>query len=140
MLLELKNKGNIWKDFVEDLQLLQIQPNEGIGIRLVAKKPGLSTSLEPVDMEFCYKTSFDVPQPGAYEQLLIDIIVGDQTLFLGQVEESWKIIDPIEEVWASGKPKLHPYKIGSWGPKAADDLLASDSHQWLTPLLTICKI
>ena len=120
--------------------LLQIQPNEGIGIRLVAKKPGLSTSLEPVDMEFCYKTSFDVHQPDAYERLLIDIIVGDQTLFLGQVEESWKIIDPIEEVWASGKPELENYKIGSWGPKAADDLIARDNRQWLTPLLTICKI
>ncbi|OGE09890.1 glucose-6-phosphate dehydrogenase [Candidatus Curtissbacteria bacterium RIFCSPLOWO2_01_FULL_42_26] len=140
-----KEKGhkvfeNFWEKPMPNHVLLQIQPNEGIGIRLVAKKPGLSTSLEPVDMEFCYKTSFDVAQPDAYERLLIDIIVGDQTLFLGQVEESWKIIDPIEEVWTTGKPKLHPYKIGSWGPKAAEDLLKRDGRQWLTPLLTICKI
>ena len=131
---------NFWEKPMPNHILLQIQPNEGIGIRLVAKKPGLSTSLEPVDMEFCYKTSFDVAQPDAYERLLIDIIVGDQTLFLGQVEESWKIIDPIEQAWQTGKPKLHPYKIGSWGPKAADDLIEADGRKWLTPLLTICKI
>lgn len=145
IIFQFKEKGhkffeNFWEKPMPNHILLQIQPNEGIGIRLVAKKPGLSTSLEPVDMEFCYRTSFDVAQPDAYERLLIDIIVGDQTLFLGQVEESWKIIDPIEEVWASSKPKLGTYKIGSWGPKEADDLLARDGHQWLTPLLTICKI
>ena len=145
IIFQFKEKGheifeNFWDKPMPNHMLLQIQPNEGIGIRLVAKKPGLSTSLEPVDMEFCYKTSFDVPQPDAYERLLIDIIVGDQTLFLGQVEESWKIIDPIEEVWASDKPKLETYKIGSWGPKAADDLIEADGRKWLTPLLTICKI
>jgi glucose-6-phosphate 1-dehydrogenase len=91
-------------------------------------------------MEFCYKTSFDVPQPDAYERLLLDIILGDQTLFLGQVAESWKIIDPIEEIWASGKPKLASYEPGSWGPKEADDLIKKDGRQWLAPILTICKI
>ena len=145
IIFEFKEKGhkifeNFWEKPMPNHVLLQIQPNEGIGIRLVAKKPGLSTSLEAVDMEFCYKTSFDVHQPDAYERLLIDIIVGDQTLFLGQVEESWKVIDPIEEVWQAGKPKLHTYKIGSWGPKAADNLIEADGRKWLTPLLTICKI
>ena len=145
IIFQFKEKGheifeNFWDKPMPNHITLQIQPNEGIGIRLVAKTPGITTSLEPVDMEFCYKTSFDVPQPDAYERLLIDIIVGDQTLFLGQVEESWKIIDPIEEVWAGGKPKLETYKVGSWGPKAADDLIEVDGRKWLTPLLTICKI
>lgn len=119
---------------------IQIQPNEGIGIRIIAKKPGLTTELEPVDMEFCYKRSFDTPQPDAYERLLMDIIAGDQTLFLGQVGESWKIIDPIRQVWDEGKPKLATYKPGSWGPKEADDLIKKDGRVWLAPLLTICKI
>lgn len=145
IIFSFKEKGhkifeNFWDKPMPNHVILQIQPQEGIGIRLVAKKPGLSTSLEPVDMEFCYKTSFDVHQPDAYERLLIDIIVGDQTLFLGQVEESWKFIDPIEKVWQKGKPKLQNYKPGSWGPKAADDLIERDGHHWLTPLLTICKI
>lgn len=145
IIFQFKEKGheifeNFWDKPMPNHILLQIQPNEGIGIRLVAKTPGITTSLEPIDMEFCYKTSFNVPQPDAYERLLIDIVVGDQTLFLGQVEESWKIIDPIEEVWQSGKPKLETYKTGSWGPKAADDLVQRDGRSWLTPLLTICKI
>ena len=145
IIFQFKEKGhkifeNFWDKPMPNHITLQIQPNEGIGIRLVAKKPGLSTSLEPVDMEFCYRTSFDVPQPDAYERLLIDTIVGDQTLFLGHVEESWKLIDPIEEVWQTGKPKLQTYKIGSWGPKSAEDLIERDGRSWLTPLLTICKI
>ncbi len=119
---------------------LQIQPNEGIGVTLVAKKPGLTTEVEPVNMEFCYKTSFDTPNPDAYERLLMDIIIGDQTLFLGQVGESWKVIDPIEEVWASNKPKLEKYKPRTWGPAKADNILARQKHYWLAPILTICKI
>lgn len=119
---------------------LQIQPNEGIGIRLAAKKPGLTTQIEPVDMEFCYKNSFDTPQPDAYERLLMDIIVGDQTLFIGQVAQSWKIIDPIEEVWKNQQTKPEIYKPGSWGPEAADKLIEKDNREWLAPLLTICKI
>lgn len=146
IIIQFKEKGHKLFENLQDTLpnhvTLQIQPNEGIGIRLVAKKPGLATTLEPVDMEFCYKTSFDVPQPDAYKRLLIDIISGDQSLFLSQdiIEESWKVIDPIEEVWQSGKPKLAIYKPGSWGPKEADDLIEKDGRQWLAPLLTICKI
>ncbi len=147
IIIQFKEKGHkIFEDFWEkplpNHITLQIQPNEGIGIRLVAKKPGLTTQLEPVDMEFCYKTSFDVPQPDAYERLLLDIVLGDQSLFLSQdiIEESWKVIDPIRQVWDSGKPKLSLYKPGSWGPKEAADLIEKDGRQWLAPLLTICKI
>lgn len=147
IIVEFKEKGHkIFEDFWEaplpNHITLQIQPNEGIGIRLAAKKPGLSTALEPVDMEFCYKTAFDVPQPDAYERLIIDLISQDQSLFLSQdiVEESWKIIDPIRQVWDSGKPPLATYKPGTWGPEEAEKLIESDHHHWLQPFLTICKI
>src|SRR3989344_4147627 len=102
IIFSFKEKGhkffeNFWERPMPNHITLQIQPNEGIGIRLVAKKQGLTTSLEPVDMEFCYKTSFDVAQPEAYERLLLDVILGDQSLFISQqeVEASWRIIDPI---------------------------------------------
>ena len=131
---------NFWQKPIPNHITLQIQPDEGIGISLVAKKPGLTTVLEPVDMEFCYKKSFDVPQPNAYERLLMDIIIGDQTLFLGRVGNSWKIIDPIEKMWQKGQPKLEIYKPGSWGPNSADKLIAADGRKWLAPILTICKI
>lgn len=121
---------------------IQIQPNEGIGVRLAAKKPGLGQELEPVDMEFCYKTSFDKPQPEAYERLLLDVMLGDQSLFMSEdlIEEAWKIIDPIEEAWANNLIPLSTYKPGGWGPKEADDLIEKDGRKWLAPLLTICKI
>lgn len=131
---------NFWEKPISNHVTIQIQPNEGIGIHLVAKKPGLATKLETVDMEFCYKTSFNEPQPDAYERLLMDIIAGDQTLFLGQVGESWKIIDPIRQAWDNPKTPLSVYKSGSWGPKEADKLIEKDGRQWLAPLLTICKI
>ena len=137
IIIQFKEKGPIPNHIT-----IQIQPNEGIGIRLAAKKPGLTTVFEPVDMEFCYKTSFDTPQPEAYERLLLDVILGDQSLFISQeeVEASWRIIDPIRYVWDSGKPKLTSYKVGSWGPKEADDLIKRDGRIFLAPLLTICKI
>lgn len=145
IILQFKEKGhkifeNFWEQPMPNQIMIQIKPTEGIGIRLVAKKPGLITTLEPVDMEFCYKTSFDVPNPDAYERLLMEVMLGDRTLFVGQVGESWKIIDRFEEVWASGKPKLSIYKPGSWGPKEADSLIKKDGRQWLAPYLTICKI
>lgn len=132
--------SNFTKESIGNHITLQIQPNEGIGLHLAAKKPGLTTHLEPVDMEFCYKTSFDSPQPDAYERLLMDIIQGDQTLFLGQIGESWKIIDSIRNAWDKNLAPLTTYKQGSWGPKEADDLITADKRNWLAPLLTICKI
>ncbi|OGD99117.1 glucose-6-phosphate dehydrogenase [Candidatus Curtissbacteria bacterium RIFCSPHIGHO2_12_41_11] len=146
IIIQFKESGHkLYKNFQDTIPnhiTIQIQPNEGIGIRLAAKKPGLTTQLEPVDMEFCYKTSFDTPQPDAYERLILDVILGDQSLFISQeeVEASWKIIDPIEEVWQSSKSKLTLYKPGTWGPSQADDLIKADSRHWLAPLLTICKI
>lgn len=147
IIVQFKEKGhkffeNFWEKPLPNHITFQIQPNEGIGIRLAAKKPGLTTVLEPVDMEFCYKTSFDTPQPEAYERLLVDVILSDQSLFMDQnvIEKSWKIIDPIENVWQAGKPKLAIYKPGSWGPKEADELIRKDGREWLIPLLTICKI
>lgn len=133
---------NFWEKPLPNTITIQIQPNEGIGIRLAAKKPGLTTQLEPVDMEFCYKTSFDTPQPDAYERLILDIIQKDQSLFMDQrvIEESWKVIDPIEKVWQTQKPKLAIYKPGTWGPKEADELIKDDGREWLSPLLSICKI
>lgn len=121
---------------------IQIQPNEGIGLTLVAKKPGLINEFEQVNMEFCYKTSFNTVQPDAYERLLLDVINADQSLFISQeeIEESWKVIDPIENAWKENKVPLIKYKIGSWGPKEAEEIVKKDKRSFLQPILTICKI
>jgi glucose-6-phosphate 1-dehydrogenase len=101
---------------------------------MLAKIPGTSLRIEPVKMDFHYGTSFGKPSPEAYERLLLDAMSGDPTLFArrDEVEEAWSFIDPIEEVWHAEKdaPELYFYPAGSWGPEAADDLLARDARQW----------
>jgi glucose-6-phosphate 1-dehydrogenase len=81
-------------------------------------------------MEFC--NNCDQGSPEAYEALLHDAIIGDQTFFThwDEVSLAWKWIDPIRRAWDEGRHPLHFYDAGSWGPDAADRLLAQDGHQW----------
>src|SRR5881394_4074323 len=121
---------------LRDLNVLviRIQPDEGISLRIHAKVPGTSFRIEPVKMDFHYGTSFGKASPEAYERLLLDAMSGDATLFArrDEVEEAWAFIDPIEEAWHAKKdaPELFFYPAGSWGPEAADDLLARDGWAW----------
>src|SRR5881275_1162892 len=114
--------------------VIRIQPDEGISLRIQAKMPGTSFRIEPVKMDFHYGTSFGKASPEAYERLLLDAMSGDATLFArrDEVEEAWSFIDPIEEAWHAKKnaPELFFYPAGSWGPEAADDLLARDGRSW----------
>src|SRR3954447_14849295 len=126
------NKETITLD--ENVLVVRIQPDEGISLRMQAKIPGISLRIEPVKMDFHYGTSFGKPSPEAYERLLLDAMSGDATLFArrDEVEEAWAFIDPIEEAWHAQKdaPELHFYPAGSWGPEAADELLARDGRAW----------
>ena len=120
---------------LSDLNVLviRIQPDEGISLRIHAKVPGTSFRIEPVKMDFHYGTSFGKPSPEAYERLLLDAMIGDATLFArsDEVEEAWAFVDPIEEAWhAKDAPELFFYPAGSWGPEAADNLLAREGRAW----------
>ena len=101
---------------------LRIQPDEGIALVFRAKEPGPGMALDAVPMDFSYGGSFRTRSPEAYERLLHDAMAGDQTLFLREdaVERSWGIVAPILD--ASGT--VHPYAAGTWGPSAADELIA----------------
>jgi glucose-6-phosphate 1-dehydrogenase len=118
----------------QNVLVIRIQPDEGISLRMLAKIPGTSLRIEPVKMDFHYGTSFGKASPEAYERLLLDAMSGDATLFArrDEVEEAWTFIDPIEEAWhtKNDAPELYFYSAGSWGPEAADDLLARDGHAW----------
>ena len=117
----------------QNVLVARIQPDEGISLRMQAKVPGTSLRIEPVKMDFHYGTSFGKPSPEAYERLLLDAMSGDATLFArsDEVEEAWAFIDPIEEAWhGKDAPGLEFYPAGSWGPAAADDLLARDGRAW----------
>lgn len=121
---------------------IRIQPNEGIVLSFLAKKPSLSDETETVQMEFCYKDSFAGKQPDAYERVLVDAIRGDKTLFTtdDEVLASWKILDAILQEWSKNGNSLVKYKTGSWGPAEADELAASIGASWLTGQLKICPV
>jgi glucose-6-phosphate 1-dehydrogenase len=101
---------------------LRIQPDEGISLVFRAKEPGPGMVLDAVPMDFSYGGSFRTRPAEAYERLLHDAMAGDQTLFLREdaIERSWEIVAPV--LGASGA--MHPYAAGTWGPSAADELIA----------------
>jgi glucose-6-phosphate 1-dehydrogenase len=126
-----------------NLLTFQIEPDEGISVRLVAKKPGLKLAVSDVDMEFCYASAFREPLPAAYERLLLDVMLGDQTLFphVDEVIRSWQIIDNISKGWDGlPAPKFPNYPAGYWGPKEADTLIEKDGREWRSHQLSICQI
>jgi glucose-6-phosphate 1-dehydrogenase len=114
--------------------VIRIQPDEGISLRIQAKRPGASLRVEPVKMDFHYGTSFGKASPEAYERLLLDAMSGDATLFArrDEVEGAWKFIDLIEHAWHENQnpPALCGYPAGSWGPPEADALLERDGRAW----------
>ncbi|HEV7516720.1 MAG TPA: glucose-6-phosphate dehydrogenase [Thermoanaerobaculia bacterium] len=118
--------------------LLRIQPDEGIVLRFQAKRPGSAIRLAPVETRFSYKEAFNVPEPEAYETLLLDVMRGDATLFMrgDQVEEAWKVVMPILEYWEEQGPSdLPTYPAGTWGPPSAHTLIAKDGRTWVEPSL-----
>jgi len=115
---------------------LRLQPNEGITLRFNGKIPGTTIQIRPVRMHFSYDSEFGAYTPEAYERLLLDAIEGDATLFIrrDELETAWAIVDPIREGWS--KKSLSDgdfYSAGSWGPAAADALLATRNHAWRNP-------
>lgn len=114
---------------------ISIQPEMDIRLRFQAKRPGQSMVLNPVDMVFRYKDAYDGNEPEAYETLLLDVMMGNATLFMrtDQVEAAWKIIMPILEVWETRAAVSFPnYAPDSWGPEDAEALIARDGRNWVT--------
>ncbi len=115
---------------------INIQPEESILVGFQAKRPGPTMHLSPVDMHFCYQDAFKKASPEAYETLLLDVIVGDATLFMraDQVEAAWALIMPVLDIWESVPPSDFPnYSAGAWGPEAASTLIARDGRSWIIP-------
>jgi glucose-6-phosphate 1-dehydrogenase len=115
-----------------NLLILRIQPEEGISLKFSSKQPGAGMKLRPVSMDFNYGASFGERSPSAYETLLLDAVLGDATLYSRQdmVEASWSAVRPIMDAWSDSKVDFPNYPAGSWGPKAADEMLARRGHAW----------
>jgi len=112
---------------------LRIQPDEGISLKIIAKRPGPGLRVRPVTLDFGYESAFGAHTPSAYETLLLECIRGDATLFArGEwVEQAWGHVMPIIDTWQSVEPGNFPnYEAGSWGPQEADVLLARDGRVW----------
>ena len=117
---------------------LRLQPDEGIYLRFNGKVPGTSMGVRPVRMHFSYDSEFGAYTPEAYERLLLEAMIGDATLFIrrDEVETAWQIVDSIRQGW-QGKSLTNRefYSAGTWGPVAADDLLAQSGHAWHEPMV-----
>ncbi len=118
--------------------VVRVQPDEGMTLRFGSKVPGTQMEVRDVAMDFQYGEAFTESSPEAYERLLLDVLLGDASLFPRneEVEESWRVIDPIEAHWrerdeAGDGP--HLYRAGEWGPQAADEMLARDDRAWRRP-------
>ncbi len=114
--------------------VIRVQPDEGVTIRFGSKVPGTAMEVRDVTMDFGYGHSFTESSPEAYERLILDVLLGDPPLFPrhAEVELSWKILDPIEEFWATqGQPEQ--YASGTWGPAGAEEMMARDGRTWRLP-------
>ena len=110
---------------IPSLIVIRIQPDEGITIRIGAKRPGTRFEMVPAGMKLDYKRLTKAPLPDAYENVLSEVLTGGHSAFPGaeEIELQWEIVDPLLKAWESeGHPE--PYARGSWGPQAADDLVA----------------
>src|SRR6201985_2101465 len=115
--------------------IISIQPEMSIRLQVQAKRPGIDMILNAVDMVFDYKGTYTNQAPEAYETLLLDTMLGDQTLFMrgDQVEEAWALIMPILSAWIHKKSLTFPnYSADSWGPESAEALIARDGFTWFT--------
>lgn len=123
------------KGLSPNAMIVRIQPDEGITLQFGAKVPGQDFQIRTVGMDFTYNESFEGTPPDAYERLLLDAMLGDPTLFIrsDEVEQAWKITDPLIEAFEGAGFPLATYKAGTWGPRAADQLLARTHRSWRNP-------
>jgi glucose-6-phosphate 1-dehydrogenase len=125
-------------DIQPNLLTIRIQPDEGIALRFGAKVPtSPAMAVCPVNMDFDYEAAFGKSSANGYERLLLDAMLGDQTLFAHRdgVETTWALFTPILESWAAKKPQVFPnYFAGSWGPECSDHLLEKDGRAWRNEL------
>ena len=116
--------------------VLRVQPDEGFSLSIESKRPGHAVALQAVAMDYSYGVTLHELPFSAYETVLVDAMEGDMTLFTrgDQAEEAWRIVGPVLEAWAKRPERdISIYEAGSWGPEAADALIARSGHSWRRP-------
>jgi glucose-6-phosphate 1-dehydrogenase len=113
--------------------VIRIQPDEGVKLFLMIKDPGPGgMRLREVPLNLSFAATFTERTPEAYERLLLDVIRGQQTLFMrrDELEAAWSWVDPIREAWDAATDAPQPYTAGSWGPTGAIALIERDGRTW----------
>jgi glucose-6-phosphate 1-dehydrogenase len=112
--------------------LIHVQPNEGVSLAIGAKVPGQGMTIRTVHMDFLYGGTFREGLPDAYERLILDAMLGDQTLFTrsDEIEEQWALVDAIIGLWQRDRQSFPNYAAGTWGPAGSDELVHRDGRSW----------
>jgi glucose-6-phosphate 1-dehydrogenase len=112
--------------------VIRLQPQESITLSILAKQPGETMRLKPVNLALDLAGSFKEKQVDAYERLLMDVVKGNLTLFMrrDELDAAWRWIDPIREGWTRHDEKIKSYVSGSWGPAASSALVSRDGFAW----------
>jgi glucose-6-phosphate 1-dehydrogenase len=113
--------------------VIRVHPDEGVTVRFGSKVPG-SMEVRDVNMDFSYGSAFSEDSPEAYERLILDMLLGEPSLFPvnDEVELAWEVLDPVLDRWAEhGKPD--PYEAGTWGPASAFEMLQRTGREWRRP-------
>ena len=124
---------NIENNIMPNRLVIHVQPDEGITLDIHAKRPGPSINIANVPLEFSYSDFGEHTAATGYETLLYDCMIGDTTLFhrYDSVDASWRIVNPILDIWQALKARDFPnYAAGTWGPEAADHLIEKTGHKW----------
>ncbi len=114
--------------------VIRVQPDEGITLRFGSKVPDSAMEVRDVNMDFSYGSAFTEESPEAYERLILDVLLGEPSLFPvnNEVELAWEVLDPVLDSWAEhGKPE--PYEAGTWGPAASFEMLRRTGREWRRP-------
>lgn len=116
-----------------NLLRLRIQPDAEISLVVELKRPGTLNDLIPVDLDMLYGDVFKAPLRDAYERLLLDALHGDALLFMreDEIDAAWRVVDPLLAYWRTDPADFPNYAAGSWGPEAADELIARDGRKWI---------
>ena len=114
--------------------VVRVQPDEGLSLKIGAKVPGAGFEVSSVNMDLLYGTAFLEEAPDAYQRLLLDLMLGDPTLFIraDEAEGAWRILDPVMRRWTEEK-RVESYPAGTWGPDEADEMLGRDGREWRRP-------
>ncbi len=128
----------LFKEFgcpeIGNVLTIRIQPDEGISLRVIAKKPSGKLSLGTVNMKFSYQEEFGTKGKDAYQKLLLDVLSGDQMLFnrSDELASSWTFITKILKGWEkNSESRIRNYELETWGPKEANELIEKDGRKWL---------